>query len=495
MNTDTLNNQQLLLLQSLKIENSLRDLPNNLSSIITPGGFVHQPKLVCISHKAAECLGISASTISSQEFFNIFSASKFPQEITPFATVYSGHQFQVWAGQLGDGRAAYLAQVINQRGERWDIQLKGAGKTPYSRFGDGRAVLRSSIREFLCSEAMAGLGIPTTRALALYTSGEQVQREEYEPGAILTRIAPSHIRFGHFEHFSHRKDFSTLRMLADQVIEHHYPHLVNQEDRYAHWFEEITTRTAHLLAYWQTVGFCHGVMNTDNMSILGLTIDFGPFGFIEEFDPYWICNHSDHNGLYAYNEQPAVAHWNLQALALALRALVPSEQLQAIIERYEQIFSDRFELLLCKKLGLPFDLGHRELWVSLLKLMASDKADFTNTFRQLADSFTNSGRWLANFKSKERAQAWLSHYHQNVAASSLPISKVVATLLTANPKYVLRNWIAEKAIRAAQDEEDYSVMKKILLVLESPFDEHPEDEEYAMSAPEKYKDLSVSCSS
>jgi uncharacterized protein YdiU (UPF0061 family) len=495
MSSNHLNNTQYLLVDSLKIENSLRQLSGNLTSIVTPGGFIANAKLVCLSPSTAEMLGISDSVIKSQEFRELFSANKLPSDLTSFATVYSGHQFQVWAGQLGDGRAAYLAQVVNQRGERWDIQLKGAGKTPYSRFGDGRAVLRSSIREFLCSEAMASLNVPTTRALSVFTTGELVQREEYEPGVILTRIAPSHIRFGHFEHFFHHKDYATLTALVEQVIAQHFTHISGQADRYMRWFEEIVTRTAHLMASWQALGFCHGVMNTDNMSILGLTIDYGPFGFLEEFDPYWICNHSDHHGLYAYNEQPAVAHWNLQALALALKPLIPLEESRAIIDRYEQIFTDRFELLFCNKLGLPFDLGYRELWVSLLKLMANDKADFTNTFRQLADSFEKPELWLKNFQSNSEAHTWLDRYHDVIDSSTIPREQILTTIRNTNPKYVLRNWLAERAIRDAQDSEDYSFVNLLHSILEKPFDEQLEYEELAQPAPIAYRNLCVSCSS
>lgn len=419
------------------------------------------------------------------------------------ATVYSGHQFGVWAGQLGDGRALLLGEIETARGPL-ELQIKGAGRTPYSRMGDGRAVLRSSIREYLCSEAMAGLGIPTTRALALVGSPLAVRREETESAAVVTRVAPSFLRFGHFEHFAHtERDEAALRALADAAIARCFPALAAAEQPYEALLAEVARRTAHLLAQWQAVGFCHGVMNTDNMSLLGLTIDYGPFGFVDAFDPGHVCNHSDHEGRYAWARQPAVALWNLHALAYALAPLVGApERARAALEAYEREFNDAFGALLAAKLGLRALRGRetedRALADDLLRRMAADRADFTITFRRLGGFASEPG--AANdalrdcFVDRAAFDAWAARYGARLRAESSIDAERGARMNRVNPKYVLRNHLAETAIRRARA-GDFAEVQRLARLLERPFDEQPEHEADAGFAPDWAASLEVSCSS
>ena len=399
--------------------------------------------------------------------------------------VYSGHQFGVWAGQLGDGRALLIGQARNAKGELWDIQLKGAGRTPYSRFADGRAVMRSTIREYLCSEAMASLDIPTSRALSIMATGEGVQREELEPGAILTRLAQSHVRFGNFEHFFHRGQHDQVRHLADHVIGEYFPNLVGD---HAAWFGEVVKRTAELMAGWQAIGFAHGVMNTDNMSILGLTLDYGPFGFMEAYDPGFVCNHTDEQGRYAFDMQPAIAHWNLRALAFALSSLIDKDRLIAALDTYEAMYRKRYRALMRAKLGLTREFtGDDQLISELLAVMAKGRADYTLTFRDLPQA---GEPWLARFgAARGEAQTWLQRWQARTADEDL------SGLARVNPKYVLRNWVAETAIRAVEDRGDIATLDRLFRLLQTPCEEHPEDAEFAAPPPPQMCDLEVSCSS
>ena len=433
----------------------------------------------------------------------------------PLATVYSGHQFGQWAGQLGDGRAIWLGEAASAQGPQ-EIQLKGAGRTPYSRGGDGRAVLRSSIREYLCSEAMHGLGIATTRALCLVASPEPVRRETLETAAIVARVAPSFLRFGHFEHFSSQGDTDSLRALADHTIAHHLPECLERAERwqgnvYAALLDEVQERTAQLLAQWQAVGFCHGVMNTDNMSLLGLTIDYGPFQFMDGFDPGHICNHSDHQGRYAYGRQPNVAYWNLYCLAQALAPLIDDHDMTLqVLEGYKTLFPRFMGDAMRAKLGLTGDLApesEREAdWTlveDLMQLMAAEKVDFTLFWRQLsqavvqqskATTVTDAG-WSAVTDwvlDRPRLLAWLARYTARAGQPNL--AAVGQHMLQTNPKFVLRNHLAEMAIRQAQA-GDFSEIETLHNLLKSPFDEHPGFEAYADLPPDWAGQLEISCSS
>jgi uncharacterized protein YdiU (UPF0061 family) len=418
-----------------------------------------------------------------------------PDGTRPFATVYSGHQFGVWAGQLGDGRALLLGEAETPAGPM-ELQLKGSGQTPYSRMGDGRAVLRSSIREFLASEAMHALGIPTTRALAVVGSPQPVRRETVESAAVVTRVAPSFLRFGHFEHFTHTaQDLQALRRLFDAAVVRHFPALETTPEAL---LEEVARRTARLMAQWQLVGFCHGVMNTDNMSLLGLTIDYGPFGFLDAFDPNHVCNHSDDRGRYAYARQPGIAFWNLHALAQALMPLIDappeaaSERLLAALEPYKAEFAGAMVRGLRAKLGLLSEHDDdAALADDLLKLMAEDRADFTITWRRLS---TSADAARDCFLQRDKFDAWAVRWRARLAAEASDDAERSRRMRRANPKFVLRNHLAQTAIERAM-QGDFGETERLLRVLEHPFDEQPEHEADAGFPPDWASQLEVSCSS
>jgi uncharacterized protein YdiU (UPF0061 family) len=462
-----------------------------------PPQSVPAPHWVARSDALAASLGL-ADWMASDDALAVLSGARIPAGTRPHASVYSGHQFGVWAGQLGDGRALMLGEIETPGGPM-EVQLKGSGLTPYSRMGDGRAVLRSSIREFLGSEAMAALGIPTTRALAVIGSPQPVQRETIETAAVVTRVAPSFLRFGHFEHFAHTaNDIAALRRLLDATIERYFPALQGHAQPTAALLGEVTQRTAHLMAQWQAVGFCHGVMNTDNMSLLGLTIDYGPFGFLDAFDPGHICNHSDHEGRYAYARQPGVAMWNLYALAQALLPAIDgppeaaSEQLLGALEPYKAEYARAMLAALRAKLGLASQRDDDQALIDdLVRLMAADHADFTITFRRLAgpDSATRDV-----FVDREAFDAWALRYRARLALEASDDIERSARMKRVNPKFVLRNHLAQTAIERAQ-QGDFSEVQRLLKVLERPFDEQPEYTAYADHPPAWAQQIEVSCSS
>ena len=461
------------------------------------------PRWVAVSEACAAELGLPSDWTERPQWqsLKVFSGNALWPGMRTLASVYSGHQFGVWAGQLGDGRALWLGEIDTPAGPQ-ELQLKGAGSTPYSRMADGRAVLRSSIREFLCSEAMHHLGIPTTRALCVTGSALPVRRERIETAAVLTRVAPSFIRFGHFEHFSHHDLHAPLRQLADFVIEHYYPSCRASAQPYAALLEQVTQRTAELMADWQSVGFCHGVMNTDNMSILGLTIDYGPFGFLDQFDPGHICNHSDHEGRYAWARQPSVGFWNLHALAQALLPLIEDSDLAlAALETYKIAFARALLARWSAKLGLsnPED-GDGDLIDALLRLMAADQCDFTITFRRLASFASEDGAPNAAmrdlFRNREAFDAWGSRYRERLRREPGDDADRVLRMNRVNPKFVLRNHLAEVAIRDAQA-GDFAELHRLLKVLQRPFDDQGVDESarYAAFPPDWAQTIEVSCSS
>ncbi|MBI5925858.1 MAG: YdiU family protein [Aquabacterium sp.] len=440
---------------------------------------------------------------------NVFSGNAVWPGMAPFASVYSGHQFGVWAGQLGDGRALLLGEVDSPIGPQ-EVQLKGAGATPYSRRADGRAVLRSSIREFLCSEAMHGLGIPTTRALSLVASPQPVRRETIETAAVVSRVAPSFIRFGHFEHFAHSGEdghHEALKALVDFVVSHHFPELQDAPNRALALLDVVVARTAELMAHWQSVGFCHGVMNTDNMSILGLTIDYGPFGFLDAFDPNHICNHSDDHGRYSWNNQPQIGYWNLRALAQALLPLIPEAKddnqiVIDVLQTYEQRFPQAMRARWRAKLGLHTEQDDDgKLAVELLQAMASGKADFTITFRRLCDFRSDvPPDHPANapvrdlFLDRAAFDAWAVQYTERLRAEDSVDADRAARMRRVNPVYVLRNHMAQVAIQQAQ-KGDYSEVQRLYQLLQTPFDEQPGAEADAGFPPEWAQAIEVSCSS
>jgi len=482
------------------------------------------PYLVSVAPAAAALLGWQPDSIGGaarqQDFIDTFAGNRIPDWADPLATVYSGHQFGVWAGQLGDGRAIRLAEAEGRDGP-WEIQLKGAGLTPYSRMADGRAVLRSSIREYLCSEAMHALGVPTTRALAIVGSDAPVRRETIETAAVVTRLAPSFIRFGHFEHFAAREDHASLRAMADFVIDRFYPACRDAGgDPYQALLREVSLRTADMVAHWQAVGFCHGVMNTDNMSILGLTIDYGPFGFLDAFDANHICNHSDQQGRYAYSQQPQVAFWNLHCLAQALlplwrdtgaadtEAAREADKEAAVAAAREALdpFRDRYAAAFFRhyraKLGLrPLGAQDNEdetLLTNLFRVLHANRVDYTLFWRNLARISAKDAGADAPvrdlFLDRAAWDAWAAEYRARLQAEQSDDAARAAGMLAVNPKYVLRNHLAETAIRAARD-KDFAEVDRLLAVLSSPYDEQPGAEHYAALPPDWASGLEVSCSS
>ncbi|WP_337877706.1 YdiU family protein [Caldimonas sp.] len=458
-----------------------------------------EPRWVATSDAAAQALGWPTDWWTNAEALAVFSGHALWPGMDALATVYSGHQFGVWAGQLGDGRAVWLGELLTPHGSM-EVQLKGSGKTPYSRMGDGRAVLRSSIREFLCSEAMHALGLPTTRALCLVASPLPVLRETVETAAIVTRLAPSFVRFGHFEHFCHHGQPQALRRLADFVIDHHLPECRDQPHPYAALLETVVRRTAELVAQWQAVAFCHGVLNTDNMSILGLTIDYGPFGFLDAYDPAHICNHSDTQGRYSYHRQPQIALWNLHALAQALMPLIEDTDLAlAALETFRSVYPQAWMRLMRAKLGLRSqEEGDAELIDDWLSLLARDRVDHTLAWRRLGrfsvDATDGAGPVRELFTDRQAFEAWASRYRQRLLRESSHDAERRAAMDRVNPKYILRNHLAEIAIRKAQAGDDDEV-RRLLRVLQRPYDEQPEHEAYAALPPEWAQSIEVSCSS
>jgi uncharacterized protein YdiU (UPF0061 family) len=465
-------------------------------TVLAPQG-VPQPHWVATSAPLAGELGL-ADWLASDDALAVLSGNRLPAGSTPIASVYSGHQFGVWAGQLGDGRALLLGEADTPAGPM-EIQLKGSGLTPYSRMADGRAVLRSSIREFLCSEAMAALGIPTTRALAVIGSPLPVRRETVETAAVVTRVAPSFLRFGHFEHFTHSApDVVLLRRLIDAVIGRFYPEAALAEHPAAALLEAVARRTARLLAQWQAVGFMHGVMNTDNMSILGLTIDYGPFGFMDAYDPLHICNHSDHQGRYAYGRQPQVAYWNLHALAQALLPAIDApreaaiEIVRAALEPYRDEFAQAMTDAMRAKLGLvAAEADDTMLIQQLVDLMAADRCDWTITWRALAQGEAARDHFI----QRDAFDAWAARWRERLAREGSSDDAARAMRMNrVNPKFVLRNYLAQAAIERAQ-QGDFAEVRLLARVLERPYDEQPEHAAYAAFPPPGAEHIEVSCSS
>jgi uncharacterized protein YdiU (UPF0061 family) len=457
------------------------------------------PHFVVASAPAAALVGLDAQDLANEDFVALFTGNRVAARSEPLAAVYSGHQFGVWAGQLGDGRAILLGDIATPAGPM-ELQLKGAGKTPYSRMGDGRAVLRSSIREFLCSEAMAALGIPTTRALMVTGSHQPVVRENIETAAVCTRMSPSFVRFGSFEHWYYRNQHDELRILADYVIDNFYPELGDGPERYKALLREVTRRTAHLVAQWQAVGFMHGVLNTDNMSILGLTLDYGPFGFMEAFDRDHICNHTDQHGRYSYANQPPIGHWNCYALANALLPLIGKvEEAQEALDLYQPEFAGKIDQLLHAKLGLAaYEEADRELLDATFKLMQDNHADFTLFFRRLGelrvDAPAHDEPLRDLFIDRAAFDAWAVTYRERLRRENSVDAVRRESMMRTNPKYILRNYLAQVAIERAQNGE-FEEVRKLLSVLEHPYDEQPENDAYAALPPDWASHLEVSCSS
>lgn len=480
----------------INFNNSFSRLPELFYRRKSPQG-LNNPQLISFNAAAAALIGLDATAVDDKDFVDLFCGNGLPPEADPLAMVYSGHQFGIYVSQLGDGRAILLGEAVNAAGEKWDIQLKGAGFTPFSRMADGRAVLRSCIREYLCSEAMHGLGIPTTRALCIIGSEDPVYREEIETAAVMTRLSPSHVRFGSFEYFYYTKQPDAVRQLADYVIAQHFSEWQTRDDRYQKLFDQVVERTALMIAHWQAVGFSHGVMNTDNMSILGLTLDYGPFGFMEEYDPGYVCNHSDVEGRYAFNRQPMIGLFNLNCLAHAFTPLLKVEQLKTSLQQYEPLYFQYYEGLMRKKLGFSTAMEDDDrLIADLLELLHANRVDYSIFFRQLSGVATADKSHPIDelFHDQEGFYQWLRRYQARLSIESLAQQERAESMNRVNPKYILRNYLAHQAIESAR-RGNYEEIDRLLQILTMPFDEHVEFNHYAESSPSWGKDLQVSCSS
>lgn len=487
-------------LENLQFDNTFARLPEVFFRRVRPTA-LPAPYLVSFNRAAAALIGLDPAEAQRPEFVEYFCGNKFLPGSEPVAAIYAGHQFGTYVPQLGDGRAILLGEVMGDEttpARRWDVQLKGAGLTPFSRMGDGRAVLRSTIREYLCGEALHALGIPTTRALCIIGSDEPVYRETVETAAVLTRLAPTHVRFGSFELFYYRRQYDRVRELADYVLRWHYPHLADLQDKYLQLLREVVRRTAQLVARWQAAGFAHGVLNTDNMSILGLTIDYGPFGFLDEFDPGFICNHSDYGGRYAFDQQPAVALWNLSCLAQTLLPHVTREEALIALDEYHVVFADAYAALMRAKLGLPTTRAEDAALVSeLLKILQRDGVDYALFFRRLCDFDLASERNDAlrdMFVEPTNFDGWARNYRARLSIEENTNAARSEQMRQVNPQYILRNHLAQTAIEHAQ-RGDYAEIDALLAVLQRPFEQHPGAERFAEPPPHNSARVAVSCSS
>lgn len=497
-----------------KTDNYRRQVTEACYSRVQPTQ-VSKPSLVAYSREVAEDLNLSKEDCESQVFTDVFSGNSLLADMGPYATCYGGHQFGNWAGQLGDGRAINLGEIVNKVGQRWALQLKGAGPTPYSRTADGLAVLRSSVREFLCSEAMHHLGVPTTRALSLILTGEQVERDmfydgnpKYEPGAVVCRVAPSFTRFGSFQIFTSRGELDVMQKLVDYTIKTDFPHLGDpSKDLYLKWFEEVCQRTLAMILHWERVGFVHGVMNTDNMSILGLTIDYGPYGWLEDYDPNWTPNTTDAGGRrYRFGYQSRIALWNLVQFAQAIVPLVSdTKPFEQILDNYSKDYASGWNDMMAEKLGFKrfeeeTDGGLIEELVALLQQTETDMTIFLRNLAQLdvasesVESKSDDDLMAPLMDSyylpeelnndlKTRTGNWIRQYMNRLAKDGLDNEERRSRMNAVNPKYVLRNYMAQLAIDKSE-EGDHSLVNDLLDLLRKPYDDQPGKEEFAQKRPE-----------
>jgi uncharacterized protein YdiU (UPF0061 family) len=456
-----------------------------------------KPYWLHINHKLAEALNIQ--DFGSEDWLLIISGNKTFEGYPPLASLYAGHQFGIWVPQLGDGRAMFIAEHMDLQGQTWELQLKGAGVTPFSRMGDGKAVLRSTIREYLASHAMQCLHVPTTYALAMVGSQDPVYREKVETAAIVLRLATSFIRFGHLEVLGSRGLTRELEILIKFIINNFFPQLANNPNPYLAFFQQVVQLTAQLIAKWQAVGFCHGVMNTDNMSILGLTIDYGPFGFLDKYNPQHICNHSDVEGRYAYCNQPYIGWWNLKVLAYTLSSIIKQEEVEQALQDYALHFNNAYLTEMGKKLGDEnFTEQDLPLLTELLAILEACQTDWTIFWRKL--SYLEENKTLPHQKvideitDQNRFKVWLNSYFKFIQAKNLTQEKRQLLMLNTNPKYILRNYLLQQAIEQAE-RGDFSEVAKLFKIITKPYDEQPEYEDYANYPPDWADSITVSCSS
>ncbi len=483
------------LLTALSVENRYIRLADHFYTRIQPTP-LKEPKLVLFNDDLADEMGLEPG--DREDWARIGGGQELLDGMDPIAMKYTGHQFGAYNPDLGDGRGLLMWETTGPDGRHWDWHLKGAGLTPYSRFGDGRAVLRSTLREYLCSEAMHYLGIPTTRALFMTSAKDPVMRESIETAATLMRVAETHIRFGHFEYTAYHQGPEATRELLDHTIALHFPELQDEPlpDRYRLWLEEVVRRTARLVAQWQAVGFCHGVMNSDNMSIIGDTFDYGPYAFLDDFDAGYICNHTDQGGRYAYNRQPQIGFINCQFLAQSLVHVMDEDDLRRALRCYETTYNGTFESLMKQKLGLEQDAeGDMSLIMDLFSMLHEHHIDYTLFFRGLSTRATRGNAPVRDlFVDRTVADDWLTRYDARLAQETRSPEQRDQAMCTVNPKYILRNYLAQEAIQDAQTGQ-YDTARKLMAVLKRPYDEQPENEHYAALPPDWGKHLEISCSS
>ena len=476
-------------LNEIKVTNPYLSLDDEFYDRVKPDP-LHKPHLIHVNKKVAKTLGIDEDELSSETFVKFLNGEFALEGSDTFAMCYAGHQFGHFVPRLGDGRAINIGMI-----DKFQLQLKGAGVTEYSRNGDGRAVLRSSIREYLMSEAMTNLRIPTTLCLGLIGSDHDVRREEYEKAAIVCRVSTSWVRFGTFEYFAAHGEFDKLKGLADYVIDESFPHIKGKPDPYKLLFNEVMVITCRLMAQWMSVGFNHGVMNTDNMSIAGLTIDYGPFAFLDDFKHHNVCNHTDTEGRYSYTNQPAVAKWNLQALMKALSPLTPIEGMEKLLDLYDRVYVRYTHYYMCKKLGLEGTVeGDPELIDNMYDMLERLKVDYTVFLRTLSHFEKKGDRTdlLALGMYHEPMNEWLDVYDERI--QYIDTTERKKQMLNVNPKYVLKNYMLQEAIDAAEN-GDFSVVDDLFKIAQEPFEEHPEFERWAKATPKEFINQKLSCSS
>jgi len=474
-------------LNELKLTNPYLELPEECYDRVTPTPLI-RPHLIHANPDVAEELGIDESELHSEDFVKFLNGQHEVEGSDTFAMCYAGHQFGQFVPRLGDGRAINIGTIDN-----YHLQLKGAGQTEYSRHGDGRAVLRSSIREYLMSEAMQGLGIPSTLCLGIIGSDHNVQRDTVEKAAVVCRVSSSWVRFGTFEYFANEGRFKELRALADYVIDETFPHLSHQEDRYTLLFNDVVVFTARLMAQWMSVGFNHGVMNTDNMSIAGLTIDYGPYAFLDDFKHDNVCNHTDIHGRYSFSNQPEIAKWNLEALMVALSPLSTIKKMNQSLKMFDKVYNRYYHYYMCKKLGLDIVKEEDpELIDDMLDMLEKLQVDYTLFFRTLSHYEGDRTALLRTGLYHEPMNTWLDRYDERI--KELDQIERKKQMLSANPKYVLKNYMLQEAIDAA-GEGDFTVVNDLFKIAQNPFDEYPEFERWADATPSEFKNKKLSCSS
>jgi uncharacterized protein YdiU (UPF0061 family) len=474
-------------LNELKLTNPYLALPDECYDRVAPTPLIN-PHLIHANTDVAEVLKIDESELESEAFVKFLNGELAVEGSDTFAMCYAGHQFGHYVPRLGDGRAINIGTI-----DKYHLQLKGAGITEYSRHGDGRAVLRSSIREYLMSEAMQGLSIPSTLCLGIIGSDHNVRRETIEKGAIVCRVSTSWVRFGTFEYYAHQGMLKELEALADYVIEENFPHITGKSNRYTLLFNDVMIITARLMAQWMSVGFNHGVMNTDNMSIAGLTIDYGPYAFLDDFRHDNVCNHTDQYGRYSFTNQPQVAKWNLRALMMALSPLSTVEKMEKNLAMFDKIYMRYYHYYMCKKLGLEGTVeGDPELIDDMLDMLEKLQVDYTLFLRTLSHYEGDRTALLRTGLYHEPMNAWLDRYDERIKTIDQAVRK--EQMLAANPKYVLKNYMLQEAIDAAQ-KGDFSVVDDLFIIAQNPFDEHPEFERWAGATPDEFKNKKLSCSS